>query len=104
MNGIKELTIRLLPIVLLAALPLRAQTKPDGLWDAVVVVGPAEIPFQFEISGQGAELKGFFFEGQKRIGSTSAKYADGKLQFDYEFLNTTLTASLIDERLEGSYR
>jgi len=26
--------------------PLTAQTEPDGLWNAVVVVGKAEIPFR----------------------------------------------------------
>jgi thiol-disulfide isomerase/thioredoxin len=91
-------------IVSLANLPVSAQTKLDGLWDAKVVVGPAEIPFRFEISGQGSNLRGFFFEGEKKIGSTSAKYADGKLQFDYEFLNATLVASLSGKTLDGSYR
>ena len=100
----RHFAILLLPMVLVAALPLAAQTKLDGLWDAVVVVGPAEIPFRFEISGQGPDLKGFFFEGEKRIGSTSGKDGDGKLQFDFEFLNSTLPATLSGETLEGSYR
>jgi thiol-disulfide isomerase/thioredoxin len=103
MQQSKHFAIILWPVVLFAALPLSAQTKLDGPWDAKVVVGPAEIPFRFEISGQGSNLRGFFFEGEKQIGSTSAKYADGKLQFDYEFLNTTLTATLNGETLDGSY-
>jgi thiol-disulfide isomerase/thioredoxin len=94
----------LLLIILPIARPLSAQSRPQGLWDAVVVVGPAEIPFRFEIAKQGAGLQGFFFEGQKKIGSTSGKYTDGKLQFDYEGLNTTLSATFDGDKLEGSYR
>jgi thiol-disulfide isomerase/thioredoxin len=104
MKNPRHVAILLLPVVLFAALPLAAQTKLDGLWDAVVVVGQAEIPFRFEISGQGSNLTGCFFEGEKRIGSTSGKYTEGKLQLDYEFLNATLIATLIGETLEGSYR
>jgi thiol-disulfide isomerase/thioredoxin len=75
-----------------------------GEWDATVDIGQAEIPFRFEIAEQGTELKGFFFEGEKKIESTSASYSDGKLQFDYEFLNATLTATFNGETLDGSYR
>jgi thiol-disulfide isomerase/thioredoxin len=97
----------LLLIVLALALPIAARPETprlEGPWDAVVVVGQAEIPFRFEISLEGTNLRGFFFEGEKRIGSTSGKYADGKLQFDYEFLNTTLFATFDGEKLDGSYR
>ena len=74
-----------------------------GEWDATVTVIPADIPFRFEISAGGPDLKGSFFEGEKKIGSTSAKYRDGEVQFDYEFLNTTLTATLKGDSLEGAY-
>jgi hypothetical protein len=29
------------------------------------------VPFRFEIAGSGAEIQGFFFEGDRKIGSTS---------------------------------
>ena len=98
---------RLLPAILLLALPLFAQSGGSGIegsWDAVVVVGQAEVPFRFEISARGAEPRGFFFEGENKIGSTSGKFADGKLQLEYEFLNATLTATFDGEKLDGSYR
>lgn len=90
--------------ILAAAPPLSAQSNIEGQWDAVVVVGQAQIPFRFEITSQGGEPRGFFFEGEKKIGSTSGKYADGKLELEYEFLNSTLTATLDGEKLDGSYR
>jgi thiol-disulfide isomerase/thioredoxin len=76
----------------------------SGEWDATVDIGQAEIPFRFEIAEQGTELKGFFFEGDRKIESTSATYADGKLQIEYEFLNATLTAAFSGETLDGAYR
>lgn len=75
-----------------------------GEWNATVSVGTAEVPFRFEISAPGTGLQGFFFEGERKIGSSAAKYDDGKLQFDYEHLNSTLTATLDGETLEGTYR
>jgi thiol-disulfide isomerase/thioredoxin len=75
-----------------------------GEWNATVTVGSAEIPFRFEISAKGTELQGFFFEGEKKIGSSSGKYDDGNIQFDYEHLNSTLIARLNGETLDGTYR
>src|ERR1700733_14542430 len=75
-----------------------------GEWDAIVTVGAAEIPFRFEISAKGTEVQGFFFEGERKIGSSSGKYQAGKFQFDYEHLNSTLVAALNGETLDGTYR
>ncbi len=75
-----------------------------GEWDATVTVGPADIPFRFEISGEGPSLEGSFFEGEKKISSTLAKYAGSNLQFDYEFLDTTLTVTFNGDSLDGVYR
>ena len=63
---------------------LAAQTGSDGLWNAVVVVGKAEIPFRFEVSRQGDQWRGFFFEGDRKIGSTSGSFTGQTLRFDYE--------------------
>ena len=44
-----------------------------GDWDAVVVVGDGvEVPFRFEVADQGGQLTGSFFNGERRISSTSA--------------------------------
>lgn len=81
-----------------------AQSEPEGLWDAVVVVGPAEIPFRFEIRHAVDQWQGFFFEGDQEIGSTSGSYAAGKLVLNYEFLNSTLTATFAGNHWDGTYR
>jgi thiol-disulfide isomerase/thioredoxin len=84
----------------------RAQQRAsiDGLWDATVVAGGAEVPFRFEISTTGADVHGFFFEGDRKIGSTSGSFVDGKLTLDYDFLNTILEATLSGDQLTGTYR
>jgi hypothetical protein len=68
-----------LSIVLSSISPLASQDKPEGLWDAVIVVGKAEIPFRFEITHTGDRWQGFFFEGDRKIGSTSASFTAGAL-------------------------
>ena len=47
---------------------------------------------------------GFFFEGDRRIGSTSGTFVNGVLKLEYEFLNTTLEAKLADAQLVGTYQ
>ena len=81
----------------------RAAASIDGLWDAVVTTAGAEIPFRFEIATKGAEVQGFFFEGDRKIGSTSGRFSGGALQLEYDFLNTTLTAALTGDELVGTY-
>jgi thiol-disulfide isomerase/thioredoxin len=82
----------------------QAASAIDGLWDAVVVVNGADIPFRFEITTSGAEAHGFFFEGDRKIGSTNGSFVDGVLRLEYDFLNTTLEATLHDGALTGTYR
>ena len=75
-----------------------------GLWDAVVVANEVEVPFRFEIASTGAEVEGFFFEGDRKVGSTSGRYADGVLTLEYDHLNTTLQATLQGDELVGTYQ
>jgi len=91
-------------VLLISACPASAQSKIDGLWDASVFVGQAEIPFRFEISSNNGQVQGFFFEGDKKIGSTSGQFVNNQLQLQYEFLYTTLTATFDGEQWQGSYR
>ena len=95
-------------VVALAAVPrptaVHAASSIDGLWDAVVVAGGIQIPFRFEIATKGGEAQGFFFEGDQKVASTSGRYADRVLTLDYDFLNTTLQATLEGDDLIGTYR
>ena len=75
-----------------------------GLWDAVTVANGAEVPFRFEIAQHGREVDGYFFEGDRKVGSTSGSVSGGALKLDYDFLNTTLDATLEGDQLRVTYR
>ena len=79
-------------------------SRLTGLWDATVVNGKAEIPFRFEIDQNNGQVQGSFFEGERKITSSAGNYANGTLELDYDFLNTTLEASFDGTTLTGSYR
>ncbi|HEY6210988.1 MAG TPA: TlpA disulfide reductase family protein, partial [Vicinamibacterales bacterium] len=81
----------------------------NGLWDAVIVTGGGqgpvvEIPFRFEIATDGTRAQGFFFEGDRKVGSTSGTFADGVLKLEYDFLNTTLELTLNGQEFKGTYK
>ncbi len=87
---------------LLACAPRAAPV--DSLWDAVVVVGATEIPFRFEIVTTGNDAQGFFFEGDRKVGSTAGRVANGTLTFEYDLLDTTLELTRKGDELVGTYR
>jgi thiol-disulfide isomerase/thioredoxin len=74
-----------------------------GLWDATVVVNTLEIPFRFEIAGQGAGLRGSFFNGDEKVTSTTGAFENGTLTLSFDEYGSTLIATLTDGRLEGEY-
>jgi len=88
---------------LLIPFAMAAEARIDGLWDATVVVNKVEVPFRFEIAHNGSQVQGFFFEGDQKIGSTSGSFANGALKLDYDFLNTTLEATVDGNQLRGTY-
>ena len=102
----KNLVIAAALLIASVPSPARAAEAPSitGLWDATVVANGAEVPFRFEIVGNGADTHGFFFEGDRKIGSTSGSFAGGVLTLEYEFLNTVLEATLADGQLAGTYK
>jgi thiol-disulfide isomerase/thioredoxin len=87
---------------LLVASPAYAQV--NGLWDAVIISNGTEIPFRYEIAVNGAQAQGFFFEGDRKVGSSSGTVADGVVKLDYDHLNTTLELTLTGGELAGTYR
>ena len=97
-----------LTVVLLAliAFPSRAGAQSvTGLWDATVLVnnGTLEIPFRFELSGTGSNVKGSFFNGDDKTTSTSGTLENGKLSLSFDELGTKLDATLKEGRLDGQY-
>jgi thiol-disulfide isomerase/thioredoxin len=87
-----------------ASAPQTRASKIAGLWDAVVVLDQTEIPFRFEIAQNGAQVQGFFFEGDRKVGSTSGAFENGGLKLEYDFLNTTLEATFDGGQFNGTYR
>jgi thiol-disulfide isomerase/thioredoxin len=96
--------ISALSVISPAPVTAAAPSPVTGLWDAIVVSNGIEIPFRFEIARDGADVQGFFFEGDRKVGSTSGSFADGMLKLEYDHLNTTLEATLTDGQLVGSYK
>jgi thiol-disulfide isomerase/thioredoxin len=91
-----------------AAAPAGAQ-QLAGLYDATVVVGAGqdkgtiEVPFRFELSGSGSNLKGSFFNGDDKVTSTSGQLANGHLTLSFDEYGTKLEADVKDGQLEGQY-
>ena len=92
-------------VALIGFAPPAAAQPISGLWDASVLVnnGALEIPFRFELSGSGANVKGSFFNGDDKTTSTSGSLQNGKLSLSFDELGTKLEATLKDGRLEGEY-
>ena len=82
--------------------PAAAQSLA-GIWDATVVVNKLDIPFRFEIAGDGAAIKGSFFNGDEKVTSTSGTYENGQLTLSFPEYGSQLTATLKEGRLEGEY-
>jgi thiol-disulfide isomerase/thioredoxin len=79
-------------------------TNIAGLWDAKIVANQLEIPFRFEIAQNGNQVQGFFFEGDRRIASSSGNFANGHLKLEYDYLETTLEVAFLGDQFFGTYR
>jgi thiol-disulfide isomerase/thioredoxin len=75
----------------------------DGRWDAAVLPSDVSVPFRFEIASHDRTVTGFFFDGDRRIASTSGRFENGRLTLDYDFLNTVLDAAFDGRELRGTY-
>src|ERR1700733_14997607 len=75
----------------------------DGRWDAVLTTKAGTVPFRLDISGEGATLKGTFFNGWDPFETTtSAKFENGTLVLNIDHYLTRITAKLnADGQLEG---
>jgi thiol-disulfide isomerase/thioredoxin len=87
-----------------------AAARVDGLWEAIIVSGGGqnapsfEVPFRFEIATSGDKAEGFFFEGDRKVGSSSGTFADGSIKLEYDHLNTILELAPDGDALKGTYR
>ena len=91
-------------VAALVAVPIAARAQaPTGLWDAAVVVNGLEIPFRFEIAGNGSQVSGWFFNGEEKVLSTGGKFENGSLVLNFDHYATSVEANLVNDRLAGTY-
>ncbi len=88
--------------LLLAATSAWAQSV-SGLWDATAVINQVEIPFRIEFAGEGDSVKGWFFNGDEKVTSTSGSLKDGRLTLAFDHYATRLEATVQEGRIEGRY-
>jgi thiol-disulfide isomerase/thioredoxin len=74
-----------------------------GRWDGTLTVNGAQIPFRFEISGDGSSIQGTFFNGEDRFNSTSGKLDKGSLTLAWDYYASRLEATAKDGALDGKY-
>jgi thiol-disulfide isomerase/thioredoxin len=74
-----------------------------GLWDAAVVVNGLEVPFRFEITGNGPAISGSFFNGDEKVTSTGGKFENGTLTLNFDHYATQIEAGIVNGRLAGVY-
>jgi len=90
--------------MLLAIVPVAMGQSLAGRWDATVQVNGVDIPFRFELSGDGSNVKGSFFNGDERITSTSGRFENGSLVLRWDDHASRLEATMHDGVLEGKYQ
>lgn len=98
------LSIAAAAIWLASARPAVSAPDITGLWDAKIVANQLEIPFRFEVAQKGTQVQGFFFEGDRKIASSSGTFTDGHLILEYDILDTTLEVTLLGDQFVGTYR
>jgi peroxiredoxin len=74
-----------------------------GLWDATVTSGGVEVPFRMEFAGDGASIKGSFFNGSDKVTSNTGQFADGHLVLNFDYYAAKLDATWKDGALDGAY-
>src|SRR5579871_6205706 len=88
------------PLFLLGA--LRAESLA-GTWDATIDLGDITIPFTFELTGDGANVSGSFFNGGERVTATGGNFSHGHLSLSFDHYATRLEADVTGGQLTGQY-
>ena len=93
-----------LAVSLLVLAPLACQAQSlAGLWDGTILTDGAEIPFKMGISGEGSNVKGWFFNGEAKEVSNRGKLENGVLSLDFNSYATNLRLTYKDGALSGQY-
>lgn len=92
----------LLTAILAFASPVWSESLA-GLWNATLTLNGTEIPFKIEFAGDGAAIRGWFFNGDERENSTGGKFENGSLVLNFDTYASVLKATLKDGALDGEY-
>ena len=95
--------MKLLALSALVFAPLGMAESLAGLWDATVTVKGLEVPFRFEIAGDGAAVSGSFFNGDARFTSSSGSNKAGNLLITWDYTASRLEATVHDGIIDGKY-
>jgi thiol-disulfide isomerase/thioredoxin len=99
----RSLAASLLLFVPLAFAQVAFAQNVAGMWDATINFNGAEIPFKMELSGNGAAVKGWFFNGEDREISNSGNLTNGSLTLSFDSYLAKLTATVKDGVIDGEY-
>jgi thiol-disulfide isomerase/thioredoxin len=95
--------MKLLVSAALVFAPLSLAQSLAGLWDATVTVKDLEVPFRFEISGDGSKIAASFFNGDAKFTSSSGSLANGALLINWDYTASKLEATVHDGVIDGKY-
>ena len=114
-NKLSPVALAAVVFGMLAGATTAQAQSPAGLWDATVTVltnantpqaALVDVPFRFEIACGGtacASPKGWFFNGDDKLVSTSGQFVGNALTLSFDEYGTKLDVTLKDGRLEGMY-
>jgi thiol-disulfide isomerase/thioredoxin len=94
--------MRQLALLLAVAAPILAQSL-TGTWQSTLSINGINVPFLTGISTDGQTAKGWFYNGDEKVASTSGTFRDGKLTLNFDQYASKLEATLQDSKLVGTY-
>lgn len=109
MNSIFLRALSLSALAAVSTLSLAAATPLPKLWDASIVIhNPKDntdftVPFRFEITGSGDEIKGSFFNGEEPVTSTGGRLSGNTLLLNFDHYASRLEATVEDGQISGKY-
>src|ERR1022692_2920515 len=74
-----------------------------GLWNATVNLNGTEIPFRIEFADEGANIRGWFFNGEEHENTTGRTFENGSLVLNFESYVSVFKATVKNGVLDGEY-
>jgi thiol-disulfide isomerase/thioredoxin len=90
-------------VTLLSLSPILMAESLTGLWQGTVQASDQQVPFKFEIQGDGSSIKASFFNGEERFTSTSGQLSGDSLTLNWEYFASKLEAKVSNGALDGTY-